>query len=220
MGSLRKIILGAGGLAKEVLGYYFDLGQEEQVIGFAEENSTRVGQLINGKPIYDVSYLNLLEVNNRPLLTPAIGSTKRARLIKILEDSHFQFDTVVHPSAVISKWSSINTGTVVAPGVVITSNVFIGKYVYLNLCSSIGHDSIIGNFTTISPGARISGHVNIGNQVFVGNNASINEGITIGDGAVIASGSAVIENVPSMALVAGVPARVKKIYQSEAEKPW
>jgi acetyltransferase-like isoleucine patch superfamily enzyme len=36
------------------------------------------------------------------------------------------------------------------------------------------------------------------------------KGVTIGDGAVVAAGSVVIEDVPPRALVAGVPAKVKK----------
>lgn len=50
----------------------------------------------------------------------------------------------------------------------------------------------------------------IGNHVWIGLNAVILKGVRIGDNAVIAAGSVVIRDVPSGALVAGVPARVRK----------
>jgi acetyltransferase-like isoleucine patch superfamily enzyme len=48
----------------------------------------------------------------------------------------------------------------------------------------------------------------IGDRVWIGTGATILPGVTIGDGSVIAAGSVVTADVPSMALVAGNPARV------------
>jgi acetyltransferase-like isoleucine patch superfamily enzyme len=46
--------------------------------------------------------------------------------------------------------------------------------------------------------------------VWLGANAIILAGVTIGDGAVVAAGAVVREDVPAYAVVAGVPAAVKK----------
>jgi acetyltransferase-like isoleucine patch superfamily enzyme len=48
----------------------------------------------------------------------------------------------------------------------------------------------------------------IGNDVWIGNSALIINGCTIGDGAIIASGAIVTKDVPSYAVVAGVPAKI------------
>jgi acetyltransferase-like isoleucine patch superfamily enzyme len=48
----------------------------------------------------------------------------------------------------------------------------------------------------------------IGDRVFVGANAVVNMGVTIGEGAVVAAGAVVTNDVPSGAIVVGVPARV------------
>ena len=48
----------------------------------------------------------------------------------------------------------------------------------------------------------------IEDDVWIGSKSTILDGVTIGRGAVVAAGAVVNESVPSMAIVAGVPARV------------
>lgn len=67
-----------------------------------------------------------------------------------------------------------------------------------------------------------SGHerkeIVIGKDVWIGGNCMILAGVRIGDGSVIAAGSVVTRDVPSNAIVGGVPARVIK-YREENECP-
>jgi aminocyclitol acetyltransferase len=54
--------------------------------------------------------------------------------------------------------------------------------------------------------------VKIGNDVWIGANTFINSSkcSEIGDGAIVAAGAVVTENVPPYAIVAGIPAKIKK----------
>jgi acetyltransferase-like isoleucine patch superfamily enzyme len=52
--------------------------------------------------------------------------------------------------------------------------------------------------------------VAIGNDVWTGHHVHVMGGVTVGDGAVIAAGSVVTKDVPPYAIVAGVPATVKR----------
>lgn len=87
---------------------------------------------------------------------------------------------------------------------------------------SIGEDTLIGEYVSIrdadhgiAVGAgpiRSQPHgarpIRIGRDVWIARGAAILKGVTIGDGAVIGANSVVNRDVPSMAIVAGAPARL------------
>lgn len=50
----------------------------------------------------------------------------------------------------------------------------------------------------------------IGNDVWMGHNVNVLAGVSVGDGAVIAAGAVVTKDVPPYAIVAGVPAKIRK----------
>jgi acetyltransferase-like isoleucine patch superfamily enzyme len=57
--------------------------------------------------------------------------------------------------------------------------------------------------------------VTIGNDVWMGHNVNVMSGINVGDGAIIAAGAVVTKDVPPYAIVAGVPATIKRYRFSE-----
>lgn len=59
--------------------------------------------------------------------------------------------------------------------------------------------------------------IEIGNDVWIGANAIILDGVKIGDGAIIAAGAVVSKDIPSYAVVAGVPAKIMK-YRFNSEQ--
>jgi len=58
-------------------------------------------------------------------------------------------------------------------------------------------------------------HVTIGNDVWTGHNVNVLSGISVGDGVIIGAGSVVTKDVPPYAIVAGVPATIKRYRFSE-----
>lgn len=50
----------------------------------------------------------------------------------------------------------------------------------------------------------------VGNDVWTGHNVNVMPGVNVGDGAVLAAGAVITKDVPPYAIVAGVPATVKR----------
>ena len=55
---------------------------------------------------------------------------------------------------------------------------------------------------------HVIGDINIADDVWIGANATIVSGINIGEGAVIGAGAVVTKDVPRMAIVGGIPAKI------------
>jgi acetyltransferase-like isoleucine patch superfamily enzyme len=67
-----------------------------------------------------------------------------------------------------------------------------------------------GKFKRLDRTPDMFAHVTVGNDVWTGHNVNIMAGVSVGDGAIIAAGSVVTKDVPPYAIVAGVPASVKR----------
>ncbi len=118
-----------------------------------------------------------------------------------------QFATIIHPTAIISKFAEIGEGSVITQRSGINTNAKVGKFVTL-LESRMGHDSSIGDFSTLSGDCNINGHVTIGKDVYVSCGVSIAPSKKIGDNVKIGIGSVVISNVKAGITVFGNPAKI------------
>jgi acetyltransferase-like isoleucine patch superfamily enzyme len=111
--------------------------------------------------------------------------------------------------------------TIMKPG-----NVYLGRRSVVNAscildgreCSiRIGHDVDVGPHTHIwtlehdpddAEHRTKSGAVTIEDHAWIASRVTILPGVTVGRGAVVAAGSVVTRDVPTMAIVGGVPARI------------
>jgi acetyltransferase-like isoleucine patch superfamily enzyme len=66
------------------------------------------------------------------------------------------------------------------------------------------------NFERLERTPDMFAPVTIGSDVWTGHNVNVMAGVNVGDGAVIAAGSVVTKDVPPYAIVAGVPASIKR----------
>lgn len=93
--------------------------------------------------------------------------------------------------------------------------------IYLGDRVLVGHNVVLATLNhSLDPAHRGDLHpapIRIGNDVWIGANATVLPGVTIGDGAVVAAGAVVTRDVPPLTVVGGVPARVIKTIEPEAE---
>jgi sugar O-acyltransferase (sialic acid O-acetyltransferase NeuD family) len=138
----------------------------------------------------------------------AIGNNLiRADKLRWLVENAAPVVSIIHPSAVISRYVSLGVGCVVMAGVVVNADTNIADGVILNTGCSVDHDCVIGACAHISPGARLAGGVRVGAQSCVGIAACVKQLICIGQKVVVGAGAAVVADLPDGITAVGVPAR-------------
>lgn len=201
-------IVGAGGFGREVYKWLLDTGNSPdwQFCGFLDDNSKALKELYYDKGV--VAPVTGFVVQPWQLFVCGIGEVStKLKLCKPLLEQGAQFQTVVHPTAVVGKNVQLGQGVVLCPGVVLTCDVKVGEMVMINCCSSVGHDATIGNWCTISAQCDLTGYTELGQGVFMGSGARVIPGKFVGDHAVVGAGSVVIQSVAAGQKVFGNPAR-------------
>ena len=115
--------------------------------------------------------------------------------------------TLIHPSAVISKYAEIGVGSVVMSNAVINPFVKIGAACIVNTGATIDHDCVFGDAVHISPGANLGGAVEVGSQSWIGIGACVTQCLKIGTGVTVGAGAAVVSDIQDNQTVVGVPAK-------------
>jgi sugar O-acyltransferase (sialic acid O-acetyltransferase NeuD family) len=139
---------------------------------------------------------------------PAVGSNKlRKKLIQILEELGCMELVIQHPSSVVSRYSQIETSTIISAGACINAFTTISKGGIINTSATIEHECYVGSFSHIAPGATLAGNVKVGSETFIGANAVVKQGIIIGSNVVVGAGSVVISDIKDNQTWAGNPAK-------------
>jgi len=114
----------------------------------------------------------------------------------------------IHPSAVISSFTTLKDGIFIAAKATINPLVQIGTGVICNTSCSIDHECVIEDFAHIGPGAVLCGNVSIGELSFIGAGSVIKQGINIGKNVTIGAGAVIVKNVPDNSIVIGNPQKI------------
>ena len=164
------------------------------------------------------NYTSFEEIKNTIDAPIALGigdNMIRHKIFNIVEKHGCTLQTLIHPSAIVSKSVQLGKGTVVMPLTVINANTTIGKATILNTASIVEHENSIGNFVHISPNVACAGNVKIGDFTHIGIGSCIIQGIHIGNSTVIGAGSIIVKNIESQKLAYGNPCKVKKDISNE-----
>lgn len=138
----------------------------------------------------------------------AIGNNRvRATKLKLLFNSQAALVNLIHPDAIVSRYSSIGAGSVVMAGVIVNVDTTIGEGAILNTGCSIDHDCLLGSCVHVSPGAHLAGLVSVGDESWIGIGACVRQSTSIGARAIVGAGAAVVFDLPDGVTALGVPAR-------------
>lgn len=205
---MKLLVLGTRSFAPEIADVAADIPGVE-IAGFVENmDRARCDEQLEGLPIHWID--DIASMTSTHLVVAALGTTHRSRFIEQAQQIGFSFATIIHPSARISRNSTVGEGSVICPGVIVATRTTIGRHVILNRGALIGHHTSIGDFCSVMPGANIAGACEIGESTYVGMGAIVLDHTKVGASSVIAAGSVVTKEVASNVQVMGAPARVVK----------
>jgi sugar O-acyltransferase (sialic acid O-acetyltransferase NeuD family) len=212
MGKKEIYILGVGRNTE----VYIDLVEACGYIpaGLYHYNDNRTGESIHGVKILD-SNENLFTTNNLDgkYFAISVGDNKiRNDLANKLRTLGAIVPTLIHPSAVVSKYAKTEDSVIIHANAVVQAGALIEMDTVVSYNASVSHTSKIGKACYIAFGACIGAYVAIKNFVLIGQSASIVSGKVnyIGSNAIVGAGSVVIKNVEAETIVAGNPAKVLK----------
>lgn len=211
----KILILGTGGNSVDILDTLNDLNDARgerayECVGFLDDDAQQCGREILGARVLGgldraAQYADAFFVNG---IAGVNSFWKKREIIARTRMPRERFETIIHPTASVSRTARIGRGVVIFQNVTITSNVVIGDHVMVLPNTILSHDDVIGEYTSIAGGASISGNVRVGSSCYIGAHVSIKEGVTIADGSLIGMGSVVLRDVAENCVVVGNPARV------------
>ncbi|MFD2966828.1 acetyltransferase [Sphingobacterium bambusae] len=205
------LIIGAGGLAKEILevchrndlltdlAFYDDVNPDKlHLLGFPVLKTEVAAQ----------EYFS--ETDNRFCL--GIGNPKlRAAMVDKFQSLGGQLHSVVSKHADMGTYGvSIGIGNTILGDALISNSVSIGKAGLIYYKTVVAHDVYIDDFVELSPGATLLGGCKVGTFSQIGANATILPKVTIGSHVVVGAGAVVNRDLPDNCIAVGVPARIIK----------
>lgn len=216
------IILGTRGDAIDMLDTICDVNDVAskpvfECIGLLDDAESMWGTTVSGVPV--LGPLSAAIDYPDAVFLSSIGSVKdyyRRESIQARTGlTPDRFATLVHPSASVSRMSSIGTGSVVLRNSTVSSGAHIGNHVKVLANALVSHDVSVGDFAILTGGVAISGVVALGRSCYIGSNSTVDSFLTVGDYALVGMGSVVLKDVAARTVVVGNPARFLRAIQDD-----
>ena len=186
------IIVGAGGLAADIISY------------LSSHNESVTGILCDYEEDYNnlktnINYLG--EIDNYKIgkddrFIVAIGKNPdRKKIFHNLLVRDAIFHTFIHQTAIICNNVRIGNGVIIGPYCIVGSNCIIDDGCFLNKYCSVGHDSIIEKNSIVGPFGMIGGKCHIDKSSTLSSRSTIFPGVRVGSNCVISAHCVVRKNV-------------------------
>ena len=202
----RLLIIGAGGHGMVIADAADQMEQWSSIV-FLDDAYPNVTTKAEWQVIGDSGRLQDFSSNSDAAIA-AIGNCA-ARLDKLvaIRRAGIRLATVIHPTAVVSRFATIGDGTALLANTTVNASANIGLGCIVNTGAVVEHDCRLADGVHVASGATLAGSVEVGERSWIGAGATVCEQISIGADVVVGAGAVVIRNVPDRATVVGVPAR-------------
>ncbi|RBN49610.1 acetyltransferase [Flavobacterium psychrolimnae] len=200
-------LYGASGHCKVIIDV---LQSNKQAIIAIIDDVPKMNQIFTIPVIYSGAFVK--EPGQKFIVSIGDNAIRKKIVHRIVSDYHI----ALHPTAVISEFSTIGAGSVIMAGAIINADAVVGQHCIINTAAVIEHDCKIGNFVHVSPNAALAGGVTVGEGTHIGIGAIVIQGIKIGKWVTIGAGAILLNDVPDYAIVVGNPGKIIK-YNKEHE---
>lgn len=203
-------LIGTGGLGKELIGYLNAPGSLYEVVGaWGDEpfNNESFAKYYRG----DLARARAeLGPRDKVFLAVAHPKAKRMVLEAMGGVEALDWQTYVHPFAVLSPFARIGTGVILTPYAIVAGDAELGNFVFFNSGAATGHDTTIESMTTLFPNSEVCGDCFIGEGSILGIGAYVVPGVSLPAGTRVQAGALVWESPGRAGLLVGNPAKLSE----------
>lgn len=202
------VIIGAGGLAKEILATLLWTRPDADVALFDDVSPSSPRELL-GFPV--LRTWEELQAHWRRVGTETVigvgASAARQMLGARIVEAGGRLGTLISNHALVAGFGvTVAEGVCILPYAMVMPDVSIGAGCLVNKGASLSHDTTIGRYCSIAPGARILGGASVGDGAEIGANATVLSRVKVGAGSRVGAGAVVFKDVADGATVVGNPA--------------
>lgn len=184
------------------------------ILGLLHYNNERTGELYFGHPIIGCfeDFLTKESLQNKRFVLSMGDINIRKNLYNRIKSKGGIIPTIIHPRAIVSRYSSIGEGVIIMPGSIIQADTIIGDNTVITINSIISHSSKIGKHCFISGNSIIGAYIELEDCVQIGQSCTIVSGTatSIGFNSTLGAGSVLRTNMKPNSIYLGNPARFIK----------
>jgi len=198
------VIIGAGDLGKEIVWLVEDINKvmpRYLILGFLDDDPDKLGEEFYGYRVLGGSE-RLEELNEKSQIYAVIAiqdGTIRRRIVS--EHPEFtRWETIIHPSAVVSSSSTVGMGSILFPQVSVSVDSRLGCFGVYYIRATVCNDCCVGNYTSLMCGASVLEHAEIGEECFLSAGSCVYPHVRLDNRIQIAVKEAVMEDRKDSAL--------------------
>lgn len=197
------IIYGAGGHGKVVADTALLLHKWEKIL-FVDQDPG-IKSVLDFAVLHELS--DIPQSKSWDIIVAIGNNSTRLKLSQSLLEEGYHLVSIIHPSAIVSRFASVAAGTVVFANAVLNAGSSVGQACIINTAATVDHDCQIANGVHISPGANLAGMSRIGQCSWIGIGAAVIQLVSIGQHTIVGAGAVVVDDVADNLTVVGVPAK-------------
>lgn len=206
----KIIVIGSGGHARIIIDIIEEVGKYE--IDGIVTNDIFPNNMFDGYEILgNDEILDDLYKKGYYELAMGIGGFRdnklRSAIFNKCKKIGFEFVTLIHPAAVISRTAKLGEGCVLFAGVIINPNTIINDNVVLATSATVDHDTVIKSHVLVSAGVTVGANDVIEEGVLLALGSKVISGVRIGKNILVGAGAVVVKDLEEPGIYLGIPAQ-------------